>query len=968
MSEWHKVQQLFLTAVALPVEEQSRFVEENCAGDKELDAELRSLLAADTDSGVTIESAVHEEVIELFDSEMPTGSRFGSYVVEREIGRGGMGSVYLARRNDDEYQQEVALKIVKRGMDTAEVLKRFRYERQILASLEHPYIARLFDGGSTASGVPFFVMEYIHGKPLDVFCRENLRDYRSRCELFLRILDAVAYAHRSLVVHRDLKPANILVTPDGTPKLLDFGVAKLLSGDPQDGNTGTSVYRPFTPAYASPEQVRGLPITTATDIYSLGTIFYELLSGCRAQQIEVHTPEEIERVVCRSQIKRGALHVLGLDWDLDNIVAMATRKEPERRYHSAQEFAEDIRRHLEGRPVVAGPDSLAYRGAKFVRRNAWQLAASFIVASSLIVGLGVSIAQSHRARVAEAKADAAKVDALGQTALAKDAALAEFRQRTLANQASVVANEQRDRAEHLRALADERTAAILELANRTLFDIHDSIATLPGSLDARRTLVKTTLDYLEKLEKQEGPDDKMRAALCAAYFKVALMQGNPQGASLQEFDLAEKTLMKGQMVLMPAYERAPNDTDLMMRYVEVRSSLADLMFRSGRQKESIEVNKGLLPIAHRLYLAQGCASDLSCRMAESGIEHNLTYELIPTDTSEALEHANKGIAQMRELLRQNPDNDRLKQDLGSLMASAAGAYRTVGDLPHAAEYYRESIGVREDLLRADPHNAVIRRNLLIAYGNYATVLGIPWSANLGRPDEARIYARKCVELARETVGADANDATGRHDLGMSLGRLGMIDPGADHVSESLANLKEAESFLRPIALANPKSSETAAQLALVLEYEGIRLEALGRGPEALTMYRGSRAVIQPFFDGKNSPPSVAVQYLSAREDIALLEMSLGQTEESLDETRLIMDDAKAVYDRPQRTDAQTTSFAKAWATQAIIQSKAGKMAEARESAKMATGLWKTLAKPTVSAIDREMMAKTQAVLSLPITH
>jgi serine/threonine protein kinase len=244
-------------------------------------AEVESLLATDPDSDALIETAISEEANRLFDDQVLLGERLGIYRIIREIGRGGMGSVYLASRDDAEFQKEVALKIVRQGMDTAEVLQRFRYERQILANLEHPYIARLFDGGSTEEGVPFFVMEYVEGRPLDVFSREHAATVKERCELFLRILDAVAYAHRNLVVHRDLKPGNILIMADGTPKLLDFGVAKLLTGDGENDHTRTATMRLFTPAYASPEQVRGEAITTATDIYSLRAIlhivYYELL-------------------------------------------------------------------------------------------------------------------------------------------------------------------------------------------------------------------------------------------------------------------------------------------------------------------------------------------------------------------------------------------------------------------------------------------------------------------------------------------------------------------------------------------------------------------------------------------------------------------------------------------------------------------------------------------------------------------
>jgi serine/threonine protein kinase len=286
MSDWEHIQELFLAAVDLQPEQREYFLRHACR-DEESRAEVESLLATDPDSDALIETAISKEANRLFDDQVLLGERLGIYRIIREIGRGGMGSVYLASRDDAEFQKEVALKIVKRGMDTAEVLQRFRYERQILANLEHPYIARLFDGGSTEEGVPFFVMEYVEGRPLDVFSREHAATVKERCELFLRILDAVAYAHRNLVVHRDLKPGNILIMVDGTPKLLDFGVAKLLTGDGEDDHTRTATMRPFTPAYASPEQVRGEAITTATDIYSLGAILYELLSGERAQPISL---------------------------------------------------------------------------------------------------------------------------------------------------------------------------------------------------------------------------------------------------------------------------------------------------------------------------------------------------------------------------------------------------------------------------------------------------------------------------------------------------------------------------------------------------------------------------------------------------------------------------------------------------------------------------------------------------------
>ncbi len=961
MSDWQCVQDLFFASVDLPPGEQALFLHRFRKTDPELFAEVESLLAADLDGGASIDSAIQLEAAHLFDAQVLVGERLGIYRIVREIGRGGMGSVYLALRDDEEYRKEVALKIVKRGMDTAEVLKRFRYERQILANLEHPYIARLFDGGSTAEGVPFFVMEYVEGRPVDVFCRENALSFNARCELFLRILETVAYAHRNLVVHRDLKPANILVMADGTPKLIDFGVAKLLDGDPGSDGTMTAPYRPFTPGYASPEQVRGGVVTTATDIYSLGAILYDLLSGEPAQKIAGRSPAEIEWILFDTEVPRPSLRNRGLASDLDNIVLMAMRKEPERRYQSADQFAEDIRHYLQGRPVIARQDSMTYRATKFILRNGWEVATATTVAASLIAGLAISLAQTRRAEAAQRSAESQRLIAVQQTSLAEAAGIAESRQRVIADQQRKLADNQRDEAQHQKALADQRVKDTLELANHTLFDVHDAIATLPGSVSARRTIVKTTLAYLENLEHQAGPDDEMRKVLCAAYYKVAMIQGNPQGASLQDFQGAETNLLKGQALLMPAYNRNPSDAALMMRLIEVRSSLANLMYRSGRREQAVQAYIDLLPVTRKLSLVRPCT--LNCETQQAEIENSLAFELLPLDSARALEHANHGIAVVRDLLALHPNDATLKQGLGSLMSAGAAAYKTLGDLEEAGDYYRESIEAREDLLHNDPNNTLIRRNLMIVCGNYAALLGIPWSQNLNRPAEARIYAAKSVALARETVEADANDVTARRDLGISLGNLGMVDPAPDGVAESLAMLEEARKLIEPIAAANSKSTEMANQLALILEYDGHRQRTMGHNDEALASYRKSIALLQPFFDQQNE--SVTSQYLSSEQSLALLYASIGDHAAALELANQAFAQAEKYSGQLSRPDLQMARTAEGWSVLAVVQSKAGMTNQARQSAETAMVLWRSIKTPGVLTAHRRALADMQTLLTPP---
>src|SRR5580698_7476907 len=301
--QWERIESIFLNAADLPRAEQQAFLDQACGDDRALRQEVQSLLDSDRKSGEKITRAVETEAESLFGLSPIIGSRLGVWRVVRELGRGGMGAVYLATRDDDQFHKKVAIKLVKRGMDTSDVLRRFRHERQILAGLDHAYIARLIDAGTAPDGRPFFVMEYVEGQPIDTFCFERELPAVARCRLFLKVCEAVAHAHRNLIVHRDLKPGNILVAPDGTPKLLDFGVAKLLAPDADPHLTVTGMQaRLLTPQYASPEQVMGRPANTTTDVYSLAAVFYELLTGSCAQEIDSTSPEDIERVICLQEV------------------------------------------------------------------------------------------------------------------------------------------------------------------------------------------------------------------------------------------------------------------------------------------------------------------------------------------------------------------------------------------------------------------------------------------------------------------------------------------------------------------------------------------------------------------------------------------------------------------------------------------------------------------------------------------
>ena len=534
------LQKLFETAIELPTGQRLAFLDEACHGDPEMRHQVGALLGF-------LDDAHTDDLFPPLPAEavgaLALGERIGPYRILRELGAGGMGVVFLAERED--VGKRVALKLVREGgLATGDRLRRFLLERRVLARLEHPNIARLLDAGFTEHRLPYFAMEYVAGTPIDRYCDERRLTLPERLRLFRTVCHAVHHAHQNLIVHRDLKPSNILVTGDGQVKLLDFGIAKLVadqsSPDPAEPHTGLLM---LTPEYASPEQVSGQAITTASDVYSLGVVLYQILTGHRPYRFASRTSTEVERIVCQTDPERPSSVVIRapvaltlkelpvvstpemvgqarsssparlrrlLNGDLDTIVLKALSKEPGRRYRSADQLSDDLRRHLDGLPVLARKDTAGYRAGKFLRRHRLGVAAAALLLATLLSGV---VGTAWQAR----------------------------------------------RADTQRAVAEARFRDVHALATTVLFDIHDSIADLPGATRARALIVHRGLEYLLRLSGQSRGDRTLERESAEAYIRLGMAQGYPSGANLGDLAAAQASLEKALAVATNLVAGDPSD-------------------------------------------------------------------------------------------------------------------------------------------------------------------------------------------------------------------------------------------------------------------------------------------------------------------------------------------------------------------------------------------------------------------------
>lgn len=531
---------IFHEALDVPEEQRFALIEARCHGDATLIGELMALLEGSEAKELgQIEPA---ETSPSREDAAITERWIGPYELDRLLGQGGMGAVYLAHRADGQFRKKVAIKLIDLPFPPSIFREQFRRERQILAELDHPFIARLLDGGVSEDGEPYLVMEYVDGVSILTYCTTNQVKLKDRLQLFKKVCGAVQYAHQNLVIHRDLKADNILVMADGTPRLLDFGTAKLLTPESSAASELTRQgIQSYTPQYASPEQILGKPITIASDTYSLGVLLFRILTGKKPYELKDFSTEEMLRVVCTQQPPRPSNVSQSsepLDADLDAIVLKALRKEPQERYVTVDQMASDIQLYLDGMPVTAHRGTLRYRAGKFVRRNRTGILAAALLLSTMVAGMAGILWQSHAREV------------------------------------------ERQRAE-------SRSEDLRQLSNSLLSEIDEAVKQLPGSTRVQQLLVQRVLEHLDRMSKDAAGDRVTQLDLVDAYTRLGNLQGNPYEQNIGDSTGALDSLGKALTIARSLEMQYPRTPSVLAALAIVQKARSNVLFGLSRTQESI---------------------------------------------------------------------------------------------------------------------------------------------------------------------------------------------------------------------------------------------------------------------------------------------------------------------------------------------------------------------------------------------
>jgi eukaryotic-like serine/threonine-protein kinase len=788
-----RVMQILGEAIERDPEAREFWIETACTGDDALRAEVARLLSRQKPAAQFLEESPLVVAAEA-NSRSMIGERVGLYKIISEIGRGGMGAVYLAERDDQQFTRRVAVKLVKRGMDTDFVVQRFRNERQILANLDHPQIARLLDGGATEADLPYFIMEYVEGDSIIKYANANKLSTAARLRLFRSVCAAVQYAHQNLVIHRDLKPSNILVTKNGEPKLLDFGIAKLLQadGEAEIELTATAV-RVMTPEYASPEQIRGERISTSSDIYSLGVLLYELLTGQRPYRYKSRQPEEIAKAICEQEPakpslavtrrandgvrpkgsnRRSAIGDRQLKGDLDNIILKALRKEPQRRYASVEQFSEDIHRHLAGLPVSAQKDTLSYRTSKFVQRNKIAAAAAALIVLVLLGGIAATAWEARRARAESAK-------------------------------------------------AQQRFMQVRKLAHSVLFDYHDEVAALPGATKVRERMVKDALEYLDNLSQEAGGDTSLMRELAAAYEKVAAVQGgnaaSARGTVLSTSNLgntpgAIASLAKAVAIRERLAALEPNNPETRNELGFSYGFLAEDYLLTGPPEKTAEYGRKTITVLEMSRVVEPGNEDVQYRLLVGylAVAKALGNPAVANlgDTKGALEYINKAQGIAEKLAADHPTNLAYQQALGGLYNADASILGSIGKQSEQLAANQRAMAVDQALVKQNASNTLYQSELAIQLGNLGGTM-----LRMGDNNGALENFKQAQEIYDSLVAADPNDAGTRRNSAVGYRNLGTARAATGDRSGAPINFRKALQIFAELVAGDPKNPDLRRQWA-----------------------------------------------------------------------------------------------------------------------------------------------------------
>jgi len=742
MTPFDRVQSLFHEALSLPVgADRAAWVEAESRGDAALRREVLDLLAAHEEihtAGTAAPAAAETPV--------PTAA-FGPYRAVSLLGRGGMSSVYLARRADGQFEQTAALKIMAGYLTGPEFLRRFETERQLLASLNHHNITRLLDGGVSSAGDPFLITEFIDGQPIDRYCDERKLDIKSRLRIFLQVCDAADYAHRNLIVHRDLKPANILVNTEGTAKLLDFGTASLMGGQEAMTLTGARV---MTPRYASPEQLRGERLSTSTDVFSLGVVLYELLCGAwpfgdpgsmlselnRASgTIGAQHPSAVvtEEAAERRSAPREQLRRL-LRGDLTAIVLKALENDAAGRYGSVSELAADIENYLAGRPVFARPQTAVYRAGKFLRRRWLPVTAAAVFLLGLSAATFIALRQ---ARIAQAR------------------------------------------------YADMRS-----LTTTLLFELKDAINDVPGSTPAQKILVTRVVKSLDRLAGPSAHDPKLRLDLAEAYRQLGELQGSPYGQNLGDPDGAFANLAKALSLVQPLLAADPNSAPALRAAAIIEDTTGEVYFGTGRGNDAVSHLTNGTGLVERLLKISSGVPDL----LEAATIHQVLGDVYGQpgtasfqDPARASAEYGRTVELDRMAVRQDPGAVRAQRGIAILHVKRADLVR-FGDPETALDEYRQALNAYDQLPseeRGKPANLRYR-------GVFQRKLGEALS-DLGQYSEAESYFVPAQGLFEQALATDPEDKRAKYDLVVILEAVLLLN---ERQGKSQAAVAVAERMVR----------------------------------------------------------------------------------------------------------------------------------------------------------------------------